>query len=178
MAKTPRFAGLLARVRSQGDDDEDETMSAEGQADDETAAEDEDDMEAAGQDGGDGKDEDDDTTPAANDGDDDETSDSAKAARRRERARIGRILNSEAAKGRQGLAIELAVGTDLSSKKAVALLAKSAKEPARQSRLDKAMAAIKQPKVGPGGSLDRKSALSAAVQDRNRRRQGRSAKPA
>lgn len=155
MALNNRLAGLLGRARAEGDDEDDEEMESESQAQDE--ADDDEEMESAAQD----EEDDDDDAPMADDGDDEETEASACAARRRERARAARILRSEAASDRTALAIELAVGTGLSSQQAVALLARAEKQ-GRPSRLDKAMRAVKQPKVGPGGAPDKRSGLAAA----------------
>ena len=159
MALNNRLAGLLGRARAEGDDEDDEEMATESQAQDEVDDDDEE-MESAAQDGDEEEDEDD-GAPMAEDGDDEETEASALSARRRERARGARILRSDAAAGRIGLAVELAVGTGLSSGQAVALLAKAEKQ-VRPSRLDKAMRAVKQPSVGPGGAPDKRSGLAAA----------------
>ena len=156
MALNNRLAGLLGRARAEGDDEDDEEMATQSQAQDEVDDDDEE-METAAQD-----EEDDDDAPMADDDDDEETEASACAARRRERARVARILRSDAAEGRMAMAIELAVGTSLSSAQAVAILGKAEKRQPKQSRLDKAMAAVDQPKVGPGGAPDKRSGLAAA----------------
>ena len=163
MATIPRLAGLLGRAHAEGDDgDDEEAATAEDTAAD--AEGDEDDMESqAADDGGEGDDDEDDGAPMADDGDDQEDDAQARAIRANERARIGRILNCPEAKGRHGLAVELAVGGGMSSKRAVAILSKAAKEQ-RPSKLDVAMAATKQPDVGRGGGTDKRAGLSAAVE--------------
>ena len=159
MSKSTGLSGLLSRARAKAqDDDEDEGMETEAQAEEQAKAEDEG-MEAAAQDD---DEEEDDSAPMADDGDGGESDSKARAARGRERARVGRILRSDAAEGRMAMAIELAVGTSLSSAQAVAILGKAEKRQPKQSRLDKAMAAVKQPDVGPGGAPDKRSGLAAA----------------
>lgn len=161
MARSTGLSGLLGRARAKAqDDDEDDGMETEAQAEEAAESEGED-MEAAAQDGDDEEDEDD-SAPMADDGDGGESDSKARAARGRERARVARILRSDAAEGRMAMAIELAVGTSLSSAQAVAILGKAEKRQPTQSRLDKAMAAVKQPDVGPGGAPDKRSGLAAA----------------
>lgn len=103
-------------------------------------------------------DEEEDTAPAAeSDPEDDDEGEvpmeaegvAARAARGRERARIAAILRSEAANGRGGTALSLALDTNLTAAQAGQVL--QATPAAQEGRLADRMAADANPRVGPGG---------------------------
>lgn len=122
--------------------------------------------------------------PSDDDGDDQESDPAARKARAAERRRIGRILGSPHAVGRTALAAELACGTPLNSRQAVALLAaapiapgSSTRQP-KGDRLDRAMAREAVPDLGPGGDppaqaddgWSRAYAQAGAPDEKDRRR--------
>lgn len=77
-------------------------------------------------------------------------------AKSAERARIGAILNSEAATGREKLANHLATNTDLSAEDAIATLEASAiemQQNAGKSALDLVMSDEEQPEIGADADL-------------------------
>ena len=129
------------------EEEEDETASAAEEDEDETVEDDEEEDTDA---------EDEDETDA--EGDEEESA--AASARASERKRIGAILNSPEAKGRESLAKHFATQTNLSAKAARAAL-KAA--PQSKGGLAQAMAGVDQPKLGPGGDSGPSDDVNALV---------------
>lgn len=158
------LVGLDRRAKKTADDDEEMKPEGERCEDDEEAEAGEAEEEASAEGDGKGgkkskkskkskKEEDDTSGDDENDDEDeldDEDDDKEKKAeargRKAERARCAEIMTSEAASNNIALAAELAFGTNLSAKKAIAVLGKGGST----SGLSQRMAGQKQPDIGSG----------------------------
>ncbi|MBF0251793.1 MAG: hypothetical protein HQL35_14320 [Alphaproteobacteria bacterium] len=144
----PAQAADQTAAATPDEDDEDQTAPAPAEA----PADDDDDQDA----------------PAASDGeaegDDDDEEKPASEARAAERQRIGAILNSAAAKGREATAQHLALGTDMTPAAAVALLETMPTGAAQGGTLSARMAAEPRPVVGANGAGAAPDGLSMATQ--------------
>lgn len=97
------------------------------------------------------------------------SAEAVKGAVAAERARIGGILTTEAAKGREGLAHHLAFNSDMSAEDAVKMLEAAPAmaavvEPVQSDALAKAMEGVPNPEVGPD-NIGGESAEAQAARD-------------